>query len=72
MIEQYLYLAIGILLGLFVGLCIDKNARYERDERIRDLESELVVKQNVADALNETVNRLRRENEKLKKKNKED
>ena len=36
-----LYLVIGIILGLAVGLLIDRNARKERDERIRQLEKEL-------------------------------
>lgn len=60
-----LYLVIGIILGLAVGLLIDRNARKERDERIAKLEKELNVKQNVAESLNATVQRLRK---KLKKK----
>lgn len=61
-----LYLVIGIILGLAIGLLIDRNARKERDERITKLEKELNVKQNVAEALNATVQRLRK---KLDKKN---
>lgn len=60
-----LAIAIGIIVGLCVGLLIDRNARKERDRRIAELEKELTVKQNVAEALNDTVQRLRK---KLKKK----
>ena len=55
-----LYIAIGIIIGLCVGLVIDRNARKERDRRIAELEKEMTVKQNVAEALNATVQRLRR------------
>lgn len=65
-----LYLVIGIILGLAVGLLIDRNARKERDERIKELENELNVKQNICDSNNDTINRLRRENDKLKGKTK--
>ena len=60
-----LALAIGIIIGLAVGLLIDRNARKERDDKIASLEKELTVKQNVAESLNATVQRLRN---KLKKK----
>jgi len=63
-----LYIAIGIIVGLAVGLLIDRNARRERDERINELEKELKTKQNVCESNNGTINRLRRENEQLKKK----
>lgn len=53
-----------ILLGLWIG----HNARKERDQQINKLEYELTVKQNIIDSNNETINRLRRENEKLKNK----
>ena len=59
-----LYIAIGIIVGLAVGLVIDRNARRERDDRINKLEKELTIKQNVAEALNATVQRLRRKLEK--------
>ena len=35
-----LYIAIGIIIGLCVGLVIDRNARKERDQRISELEKE--------------------------------
>lgn len=60
-----LALAIGIIIGLAVGLLIDRNARHERDDKIASLEKELTMKQNVAESLNATVQRLRN---KLKKK----
>ena len=61
-----LAIALGIIVGLAVGLLIDRNARKERDRRISELEKELMVKQNVAEALNDTVQRLRK---KLDKRN---
>lgn len=60
-----LTIATSILIGLTIGLLIDRKARRERDKRIKELEQELTVKQNVAEALNATVQRLRK---KLKKK----
>lgn len=36
-----LALAIGIIIGLAVGLLIDRNARKERDDKIAELEGEL-------------------------------
>jgi len=63
-----LYIAIGIIIGLCIGLLVDHNARRERDERINELEKELKTKQNVCESNNGTINRLRRENEQLKKK----
>lgn len=65
-----LTIATGILIGLTIGILIDRNARRERDKRIKELEHELIVKQNVAEALNETVQRLRKELDKLKGKKK--
>ena len=59
-----LYIAIGIIIGLCIGLVIGRNARRERDDRINKLEKELTIKQNVAEALNATVQRLRRKLEK--------
>jgi uncharacterized membrane-anchored protein YhcB (DUF1043 family) len=63
-----LYIAIGIIIGLCIGLVIDRNARRERDVKINELEKELKTKQNVCESNNGTINRLRRENEQLKKK----
>ena len=60
-----LTIAIAGLLGLIIGLAIGRNARKERDERIKELEGELAVKQNVCEAQNDTIQRLRK---KLKKK----
>lgn len=65
-----LTIATSILIGLTIGILIDRNARRERDKRINELEHELIVKQNVAEALNETVQRLRKELDKLKGKKK--
>jgi len=58
-------IAIAGIIGLLVGLQINKTGIKERDARISELEKELTVKQNVADSLNATVQRLRK---KLKKK----
>ena len=55
-----LYLVIGIILGLAVGLLIGRNARRERDERIKELESELTIQRNVVKALNEDNVKLRK------------
>lgn len=60
-----LAIVIAGILGLVVGLQINKTGIKERDARISELEKELTVKQNVADSLNATVQRLRK---KLKKK----
>lgn len=63
-----LTIAIASLLGLIVGLLIGKKGRNERDKRLQELQYENNVKQNVIDSNNDTINRLRRENERLKKK----
>lgn len=55
-----LYIAIAGLIGLAVGLTIDRNARAERDKRIGELEKELTTLRNVADAQNATISRLRK------------
>lgn len=55
-----LYIAIAVLIGLAVGLAIDRNAMAERDKRIGELEKELATLHNVADAQNATISRLRR------------
>lgn len=59
-------IAMAGIIGLVVGIMIDRNARKERDERIKELEGELTVKQNVCDSLNETVQRLRKKLDKKK------
>lgn len=61
-----LYIAIGILLGLVVGLLIGHKGRKERDERIAELEKEITVKQNVVEAQNGTISRLRKKIDKKK------
>lgn len=61
-----LTIAIAGIIGLIIGLMIDRNARRERDERIRQLEGELTVKQNVVESQNATIGRLRK---KLDKRN---
>ena len=74
-----LTIAVAGILGLLIGLRINNSGIKERDKRIAELEKnleqqvsllkkEIIVKQNVIDSNNETVNRLRRENERLKKK----
>lgn len=66
-----LIIAIAGIIGLIIGLLIDRNARRERDQQIHRLEYELTVKQNIIDSNNYTINRLRRENDKLKANNKQ-
>jgi len=61
------YIVIGGCIGLALGLFIDRNARHERDQRIAELEQERTVLQNICDSNNGTISRLRRENDKLKK-----
>ena len=56
-----LYIAIALLAGLAMGLWIGRTARKERDQRITELE-------NVCNSNNDNINRLRRENERLRKK----
>lgn len=60
-----LTIAIAGIIGLIIGLLIDRNARRERDERIKALENEVTVQRNVVKALNEDNVKLRR---RLKKK----
>lgn len=55
-----LAIVIAGIIGLIVGLQINKTGIKERDARISELEKELTVKQNVADSLNSTVQRLRK------------
>ena len=66
-----LTIAIAGIIGLLVGLRINKAGIKERDKRIAELENELeqqvsqlkqelIVKQNVAEALNDTVQRLKK------------
>ena len=61
-----LTIVIAGIIGLAIGLMIDRNARRERDERITELEKELTTIRNVAESQNETIGRLRK---KLDKKN---
>lgn len=55
-----LAIALAIVLGLAIGLLIGRNARRERDERIKELESELTIQRNVVKALNEDNVKLRK------------
>jgi len=55
-----LALALGCIIGLAVGLLIDRNARRERDEKIAELEGELNVSRNVVKSLNEDNVKLRK------------
>ena len=61
-----LYIAISGIIGLIVGLMIDRNARRERDQRISELERELTTMRNVAEAQNDTIGRLRKKLERKK------
>lgn len=61
-----LTIIIAGLLGLVVGLAIDRNARRERDKRIAELEKELTTIRNVAEAQNDTIGRLRKKLDKKK------
>lgn len=61
-----LTIIIAGLLGLVVGLAIDRNARRERDKRISELEKELTTIRNVAEAQNDTIGRLRKKLDKKK------
>lgn len=72
-----LTIAVAGILGMLIGLRINNSGIKERDKRIAELEKdleqqvssikkELIVQQNVAISNNNTINRLRRENEKFK------
>lgn len=61
-----LAISIAGIIGLLVGLAIGRKAIRERDERIKELENKLKTNQNVMDAQNATIGRLRK---KLDKKN---
>lgn len=61
-----LTIAIAGIIGLVIGLLIDRNARRERDERITELEKELTTIRNVAESQNETIGRLRKKLERKK------
>lgn len=60
------YIIIAGLIGLLVGILICRDGIKERDKIIQELEYDIHVKQNVIGSNNETINRLRRELEKLK------
>lgn len=59
------------IIGLVIGLMIDRNARRERDERIAELENRLATDRNVMEAQNETINRMRKKLDKRNGKEKE-
>lgn len=61
-----LIIAISGIIGLIVGLQINKTGIKERDKRIQELEYELGVKQNVCEAQNDTIGRLRKKLDKKK------
>ena len=61
-----LTIVIAGIIGLAIGLMIDRNARRERDERITELEKELTTIRNVAESQNETIGRLRKKLDKKK------
>lgn len=60
-------IAISIIIGLCIGLAIGHIGRRQRDKRIAELENEISVNQNVMEAQNDSINRLRRSLEKRKK-----
>ena len=60
-------IAISIIIGLVVGLAIGHAGRRQRDKKIAELENEISVNQNVMEAQNDSINRLRRSLEKRKK-----
>ena len=61
-----LYVVIGIILGFAAGLFIRHSAIKDRDEEIDRLNKELTVKQNICEANNATITRLRKECNRLK------
>ena len=60
-------IAISITIGLCIGLAIGHAGRRQRDKRIAELENEISINQNVMEAQNDSINRLRRSLEKRKK-----
>lgn len=70
MIETDFCIAISAIISFALGLCVDRKARKERDEEIARLNKEVVTLQNVCESNNDTINRLRRENERLKRREK--
>ena len=60
-------ITISIIIGLCIGLLVGHMGRRQRDRRIRELENEISVNQNVMEAQNDSINRLRRSLEKRKK-----
>lgn len=60
-------ISISIIIGLCIGLAIGHAGRQQRDKKIAELENEISVNQNVMDAQNDSINRLRRSLEKRKK-----
>lgn len=63
MTTQLIIIIAGII-GIVVGLAIGRQGRKERDARIGKLEQELTTIRNVAEAQNDTINRLRKKLEK--------
>ena len=59
-------ITISAIIGLCIGLYANRKGIKERDERIHELEGELAVKQNVCEAQNATIGRLRKELDTLK------
>jgi hypothetical protein len=49
-----------MVVGLLIGLGIDRNARRDRDERISELERELTTQRNIVKSLDEDNVKLRR------------
>lgn len=61
-------ITIAGVIGLAAGMLIDRNARRERDERIKELEQEVITQRNVVKSLNEDNVKLRKQNKKWRDK----
>lgn len=59
-------IVVGGIIGLALGLYASRKGIKERDERIHELEGKLTVKQNVCEAQNATIGRLRKELDTMK------
>ena len=67
-VENSIYIAIAGIICFFLGWFTNHRGKKDRDAHIQELEYDLLVKQNIINSNNEAINRLRQENEKLKKK----
>lgn len=53
-------IAISIIIGILIGLAIGHAGRRQRDKRIAELEQKNDINQNVMEAQNATIGRLRK------------